>query len=140
MLSASRTVLRRCAMTTEVLGAMKIVQGFGQEARERDRFAGAVERTFAAARRRIRIRDGARHWTLLRDLNVEQLWIERYHVATWTEYVRHNQRRTKADAALSDRIRALHKGPVPFVVHRMIERQTGSLPEPQTREIDEGIG
>lgn len=93
-----------------------------------------------AERRRIRIRDGARHWTMLRDLNVEELWIERYHVATWTEYVRHNQRRTKADAALSDRIRALHKGPVPFVVHRMIERQTGSLPEPQTREIDEGIG
>ena len=44
------------AMTTEVLGAMKIVQGFGQEAREADRFAGAVERTFATARRRIFLR------------------------------------------------------------------------------------
>jgi ATP-binding cassette subfamily B protein len=44
------------AMTTEVLGAMKIVQGFGQEGRESGRFAGAVERTFAVARTRILIR------------------------------------------------------------------------------------
>ncbi len=44
------------AMTTEVLGAMKIVQGFGQESREADRFAGAVERTFATAKTRIAIR------------------------------------------------------------------------------------
>jgi ATP-binding cassette, subfamily B, bacterial len=44
------------AMTTEVLSAMKIVQGFGQEGREADRFAGAVERTFSTAKRRIAIR------------------------------------------------------------------------------------
>ena len=44
------------AMTTEVLGAMKIVQGFGQEGREAERFAGAVESTFATAKRRIAIR------------------------------------------------------------------------------------
>ena len=44
------------AMTTEVLGAMKIVQGFGQEKREAGRFADAVERTFAVARTRILIR------------------------------------------------------------------------------------
>ncbi|MFA6218727.1 MAG: ABC transporter transmembrane domain-containing protein [Erythrobacter sp.] len=44
------------AMVTEVLGAMKIVQGFNQEAREHERFHGAVERTFATAKRRIMIR------------------------------------------------------------------------------------
>ncbi len=44
------------AMVDEVLGAMKIVQAFGQEGREADRFAGAVERSFATARRRVRIR------------------------------------------------------------------------------------
>ncbi len=44
------------AMTTEVLGAMKIVQGFNQEGREAERFAGAVESTFATARRRIALR------------------------------------------------------------------------------------
>ncbi|MFC3100196.1 ABC transporter transmembrane domain-containing protein [Altererythrobacter lauratis] len=44
------------ARITEVLGAMKIVQGFNQEARELARFAGDVEDTFAAARTRILIR------------------------------------------------------------------------------------
>ena len=43
-------------ITGEVLGAMKIVQAFGQEARESARFADAVEATMAAARRRIVLR------------------------------------------------------------------------------------
>jgi ATP-binding cassette, subfamily B, bacterial len=41
---------------SEVLGAMKVVQAFGQEQREAARFAGAVERTFTVAKRRIMIR------------------------------------------------------------------------------------
>ena len=40
----------------EVLGAIKVVQAFTQEAREASRFAAAVEATFAAAKRRIRVR------------------------------------------------------------------------------------
>lgn len=44
------------AMVTEVLGAMKVVQSFGQESREADRFAQAVENTFDTARRRIVLR------------------------------------------------------------------------------------
>jgi len=44
------------ATTAEQLGAMKIVQAFGQEGREAERFAGAVEANFATARRRIRLR------------------------------------------------------------------------------------
>ncbi len=43
-------------MVAESLGAIKIVQAFGQERREAARFADAVEATFAAAKRRIRIR------------------------------------------------------------------------------------
>jgi ATP-binding cassette subfamily B protein len=41
---------------SEVLGAMKIVQGFNQEWREQERFASAVEATFDTARRRILLR------------------------------------------------------------------------------------
>ncbi len=44
------------AMVAEVLGAARIVQAFNQEARERERFAGSVERTFDTAKRRILIR------------------------------------------------------------------------------------
>ncbi|MEO0462759.1 MAG: ABC transporter transmembrane domain-containing protein [Pseudomonadota bacterium] len=46
------------AYVTEVLSAMKIVQSFGQETREGDRFGGVVERTFDTARRRIALRAG----------------------------------------------------------------------------------
>ncbi len=56
----SRTSQDRLAdvgsIVTEALGAMKIVQAFGQEQRETARFAGAVEATMAAARRRIALR------------------------------------------------------------------------------------
>ncbi|WP_262982717.1 MFS transporter [Sphingobium sp. SCG-1] len=94
------------------------------------RIAPIQIRDFLAAmneRRRIRMRDGARHWTLLRDLGEENLWIERYNVPTWLDYVRHNHRRTQADAANSIRIGQLHQGPEGPQVHRMIERQTSGL-------------
>jgi MFS family permease len=81
-----------------------------------------------AERRRVRRRDGARHWTLLRDLANPEIWIERYHTPTWLDYVRHNERITQADARIGDRLRELHCGNEPPRVHRMIERQTGSLP------------
>ena len=58
--SVSRTSQDRVAdvgtMVGEVLGAMKIVQAFGQERREAARFGEAVEATFAVARRRILLR------------------------------------------------------------------------------------
>lgn len=44
------------ATTAEQLGAMKIVQAFGQQDREATRFATAVEANFATAKRRIRLR------------------------------------------------------------------------------------
>ena len=44
------------AIATETLGAMKVVQAFGQEDREAARFAKAVSDTFAAARARILLR------------------------------------------------------------------------------------
>ncbi len=43
-------------VTTEVLGAMKIVQAFNQERREAGRFSEAVERVFETAKRRIGLR------------------------------------------------------------------------------------
>jgi len=43
-------------VTTEVLGAMKIVQAFNQQQREASRFGDAVERVFDTAKRRIGIR------------------------------------------------------------------------------------
>jgi ATP-binding cassette subfamily B protein len=57
---ASRSSQDRVAdigtITSESLGALKIVQAFGQEGREHIRFSDAVESTFAAAKRRIGLR------------------------------------------------------------------------------------
>jgi MFS family permease len=78
-------------------------------------------------RKRIRRRDGARHWTLLRDLGHPDVWVERYQTPTWTEYVRHNLRMTKADAEVGDHVRALHEGPDAPAVTRFVERPTDWL-------------
>ncbi len=77
-----------------------------------------------ASRRRVRIRDGARNWTLLRDLSSPSIWIERYETPTWQEYIRHNKRLTQADIAISQTLRTLHQGAEPPRVRRLIERQT----------------
>lgn len=75
-------------------------------------------------RRRIRIRDGAQQWALLRDLEDPDIWTETYHVPTWVEYIRHHERRTQADASVTDQLVSLHRGPDRVRVHRMIEKQT----------------
>jgi MFS family permease len=79
-------------------------------------------------RRRIRRRDGANDWKLLRDLANPEIWVERYSTPTWLDYVRHNSRLTHEDAVIPERLRALHRGPERPQVRRMIERQTGALP------------
>ena len=80
-----------------------------------------------AQRRRIRLRDGVGQWALLRDLETPDIWVESYHVPTWVEYIRHNQRRTQADSQNWDRLMDLHRGPEPPRIHRMIERETVPL-------------
>ena len=89
-------------------------------------------------RRRICRRDGARRWTLLRDLADPELWVERYHMATWLEYIRDNQRRTRADLENLEHISALQIGTQGPHIHRMIERPVGSATTdhvPSGREI-----
>jgi MFS family permease len=92
--------------------------------READRAAFVA---VMAERRRIRRRDGARRWSLLRSLEEPDLWYERYEAATWAEYVRHNHRVTHADAEIGQRLREMHQGSR-VTVRRMIAHQdfTGS--------------
>lgn len=74
-------------------------------------------------RRRVRIRDGAKSWRLLRDLETPSIWMETYHTPTWVDYIRHNQRRTNADGDNHHRLLALHQGERPIAARRFIERQ-----------------
>ena len=89
-------------------------------------------------RKRVRRRDGARHWTLMRDIGNPRLWLESYQTPTWLDYVRHNQRRTHADVEVTDRIHALHRGDGPPQVSRRIVRQTRPTPHepPHKAPID----
>jgi predicted MFS family arabinose efflux permease len=100
--------------------------------REQDvvEFLGAM-----AERRRIRRRDGARNWRLLRDLADPQLWIERYETPTWLDYLRLNNRMTQEDAIVPERLLALHQGAGHPRVRRMIERQTSSLSVDLERDL-----
>lgn len=89
-------------------------------------------------RRRIRLRDGARQWELMRDLENPDIWRETYHTPTWVEYIRHNQRATHADAVVGEAIRALHSGDGPPKVQRMIVRPTNwreALPAKTTMDL-----
>ncbi len=88
-------------------------------------------------RRRIRRRDGARNWRLLRDLADPGIWVERYETPTWLDYIRHNSRITHHDAQIPQRLRALHRGPGGPRVRRMIERQSTRAPQPSASENPE---
>lgn len=93
-------------------------------------------------RRRIRRRDGARSWRLLRDLADSRLWIERYETPTWLDYLRHNNRLTHDDALIPERLRSLHRGTEPPRVRRMLERQPSALhatPAASPRELTEPL-
>ena len=73
-------------------------------------------------RRRMHLRDGSYNWALLRDLETANRWTERYYMPTWTEYLRHHERRTKEDGRMHDMLEKLSKAQPK--VRRMIERQT----------------
>jgi len=87
-------------------------------------FLHAVERL-----RQIRLRNGAKNWSLTRDIHECHRWIISYQFATWTEYVRHNHRTTKDDAAAVISLWALHTGTEPPKVTRLVERQSDWKPE-----------
>lgn len=105
-------------------GPMAIVIEYRIRAEDEAEFLDAM-----IDRRRIRRRDGARHWMLMRDISDSRIWIETYQTPTWIEYVRYNQRVTHADAVVGERLRALHDGEEPPRVHRMVVRQVAWMHE-----------
>ena len=88
-----------------------------------------------AWRRRVRIRDGANDWMLMRDLEHPTQWTEFYRTATWADYIRHNQRRTKADGDQHERLLELHRGPKPVMARRFIERSAISADDELLHQI-----
>lgn len=65
----------------------------------------------AAALRHVRLRDGAFRWTLLRRLEVENVYRESFYVGSWGEHLRQHARATAADRAVEAAVVRFHRGP-----------------------------
>jgi hypothetical protein len=76
-------------------------------------------------RRRVQSRVGARHWSLLRNLQEPSQWTETFRTPTWTDYLRLNHRLTTADKELDERVFRLHEGEGQPQMTLSIERPTG---------------
>jgi len=70
--------------------------------------------------RRSRLRQGAREWELLRDVNRPGRFIEQIIDESWTEHLRRFDRVTASDVALRERKLAFHLGSEPPLVTRCV--------------------
>jgi predicted MFS family arabinose efflux permease len=68
----------------------------------------------------VRRRNGANSWRVFRDLAEDGLFVERYIVASWAEYVRLRSRMTMADRQLIDELRRHQREGVPIRVSRFL--------------------
>jgi len=75
----------------------------------------------------VRQRNGAYDWSIARDIADPELWTERFQCPTWVDYLRQRNRATLAERAVQDQARALHIGPEPVRIRRMLERPFGSV-------------
>ncbi len=67
-----------------------------------------------------RRRNGASSWRVFRDLGEDGLFVERFIIASWAEYVRLRTRATVADRNLQERVDRLQRADVPVRVSRFI--------------------
>jgi MFS family permease len=55
---------------------------------------------------RMRLRNGAYNWSLSRDITNQEIWIERYHMSTWLDYLRMRERHTERDTKTQNEVRS----------------------------------
>jgi MFS family permease len=69
---------------------------------------------------RVRRRNGASSWRVFRDLSEDGLFVERFVIASWAEYVRLRTRMTVADRKLQDHVEELQRPDTTLRVSRLI--------------------
>ncbi|HKY82367.1 MAG TPA: MFS transporter [Sphingobium sp.] len=74
-----------------------------------------------------RQRNGAYGWSLARDIAQPELWTERFHCPTWLDYLRQRTRATEAERMTERQAAAYHKGPLPRLIRRKLDRPLGSV-------------
>jgi hypothetical protein len=67
-----------------------------------------------------RRRNGASSWRVFRDLGEDGLFVERFIIESWAEYVRLRARSTMADRDLQERVEKLQRADVPVRISRLI--------------------
>jgi hypothetical protein len=75
-------------------------------------------------KRRIRLRDGARRWSLSQDAFERERWIEQYVSGSWSDYHRQRFRPTLADGAVEKQVLGFHRGDGPPQVRRLVFRRS----------------
>ncbi len=74
--------------------------------------------------RGVRLRDGAIRWGIYRDATNPERLNETFVMESWLDYLRSRERVTAEDAAIRDRVYALHKGEDrPHVSHQIYARE-----------------
>jgi MFS family permease len=68
----------------------------------------------------VRRRNGANSWRVFRDLGEEGLFVERYILSSWAEYVRLRSRMTIGDRAAADEVNRYQRSGVPIRVSRLL--------------------
>lgn len=85
------------------------------DADKRDAFMRAV-RAIGPVRRR----NGANSWRIFRDLGEEGLFVERYIISSWAEYVRLRSRMTIADRQVQEEVARYQRDGTPVRVSRLL--------------------
>jgi MFS family permease len=73
--------------------------------------------------KRIRQRDGAIRWNLLRDTSDPQRYIETFVTESWADHLRQHERVTAEDRELEQRAQAFNLGPQPPKITHLIAEQ-----------------
>lgn len=95
---------------------------------QRAAFLGAIH-----AVEPVRRRNGAISWRVFRDLGEDGLFVERYIIASWAEYVRLRARATMADRIVLQEVETLQRAGVPLRVSRLIGIDRETLPGGEAR-------
>lgn len=68
----------------------------------------------------VRRRNGASDWRVFRDLGEDGVFVERFIIGSWAEYVRLRTRATQADRTAVEAVRAIQRPDTPIRVSRLI--------------------
>jgi hypothetical protein len=76
---------------------------------------------------RTRLRNGGFNWSITRDIADPALWIERYHLPTWADYLRMRDRFTQTDLVAQDQVDKFLLDGARKRIRRGLERPFGSV-------------